>query len=456
MKTCKKYIAALMIAAIPALTVAQETYSGYFVDGYAYRFRMNPAFGNDSTSFVSIPGVGNANVAARGNLHVKDVFYNVDGRTTTFLNPGVSASELMSNLSNNNRVGADINITVLAGGFKAWGGYNTVSINGHGMVNLRAPKELFRLLKEGVKNDTYDISNLSAQATGYAEMAFGHSRQINKQWRVGGTFKMLFGIGNMDAQLKNATLNLDPNGWVIQSDAMVRTNFKNAKYKTDINKDTGHEYVSGIDLDGAGMTGFGIGFDLGAVYTLNSDWEFSASLLDLGFIHWSDNILATTDGVKEFTTDRYTFNVDKDADNSFDNEWKRMKNSLTSLYELDNAGNTGGRTTGLAATLNLAAQYTLPVYRNLNFGLVNTTRINGPYTWTDFRLSANVAPVKMFSASANFDIGTYGAGFGWMLNYHYTGFGLFLGMDHTLGKLSKEGVPLSSNASVNFGMNVLF
>ena len=29
-------------------------------------------------------------------------------------------------------------------------------------------------------------------------------------------------------------------------------------------------------------------------------------------------------------------------------------------------------------------------------------------------------------------------------------------MDHTLGKLSKEGVPLSSNASVNFGINVPF
>lgn len=119
-------------------------------------------------------------------------------------------------------------------------------------------------------------------------------------------------------------------------------------------------------------------------------------------------------------------------------------------------GDRGGRTTMLSATLNFAGQYTLPVYRNLTFGLMNTTKIQGAYSWTDFRLSANVAPVKIFSATANMAVGSYGCGFGWLANLHVTGFNLFLGMDHTLGKLTKDGVPLSSNASVNFGMNVLF
>ena len=67
-----------------------------------------------------------------------------------------------------------------------------------------------------------------------------------------------------------------------------------------------------------------------------------------------------------------------------------------------------------------------------------------------------MAPVKIFSATANMAVGSYGCGFGWLANLHVTGFNLFLGMDHTLGKLTKDGVPLSSNASVNFGMNVLF
>ena len=52
--------------------------------------------------------------------------------------------------------------------------------------------------------------------------------------------------------------------------------------------------------------------------------------------------------------------------------------------------------------------------------------------------------------------GTFGVGFGWLVNIHPGCFNFFVGMDHTLGKTTKEFVPLSSNASVNLGLNFLF
>lgn len=171
---------ALVAVAVPA-AVAQHTQSGYFLDGYMYRYRMNPAIGNDSTRFVAVPAIGNLNVAARGNLHVSDVFYNVNGRTTTFMNPGVTVAELMDNIGDNNRLSTDVNVTLLAGGFKAWGGYNTVTIGARANAALRVPRELFSLLKEGVANRSYDIHDIGAHADAFAEIAFGHSRDINKQ-----------------------------------------------------------------------------------------------------------------------------------------------------------------------------------------------------------------------------------------------------------------------------------
>lgn len=77
-------------------------------------------------------------------------------------------------------------------------------------------------------------------------------------------------------------------------------------------------------------------------------------------------------------------------------------------------------------------------------------------SWTDFRVSANVAPVKCFDASVNMAFGTFGVGFGWLLNFHTKGFNMFLGMDHTLGSVTKEFIPLSSNGSVNMGINIPF
>lgn len=307
-------------------------------------------------------------------------------RTTTFLNPGVSASEVLGNLSDNNRIGADLGLTILAAGFKAMGGYNTISIGARASVGARLPKEIFSLLKEGVANQTYDISDISARATAFAELALGHSHQINPKWRVGGTFKFLVGGGYVDAALNRATLTLGTDDWAITSNATIDASVKGLEYKTKVNDRTGHRYVNGARVDGAGVNGFGAALDLGAVFSPSDTWSFSLAVLDLGFISWSNNMVASTGGDKSFNTSRYTFNASDDADNSFSKEWDKMRDDLTALYELDDMGDAGATTRMIGATVNTGVQFTLPAYKKLNFGLLNTTRINGPYSWTDFRL----------------------------------------------------------------------
>lgn len=456
MKLHKSLAAVALAAAMTAPAMAQQnTYSGYFIDGNLYRHQLNPAFGNEY-SYVAFPGLGNLNVGMHGNLHVKDVLYNINGRTTTFMNPAVDAATFLNTLSDRNKVGADINIPILSGGFNAWGGYNTVSISARARVDASIPRSLFSLLKEGIHNATYDISDVRAHADAFAEIAFGHSRQITEQWRVGGKLKFLLGAGNVDFYLDKADLTLGEDNWTAVTDANIRSSIKGLTYKTDVNDHTGHRYVSGADVDGTGLNGFGLGLDLGAEFKLNDDWRFSAAILDLGFISWSNDMLATTGGERTFQTATHTFSADGDAANSFDNEWSKVRNELSALYELDDKGDAGGRTTSLATTLNFAAEYDFPLYRPLTFGLVNSTRIAGKFTSTQFRLSANVAPVKVFSAGANFAVGTYGCSFGWMLNAHPKYFNFFIAMDHTLGKLAKQGVPLSSNGSINMGINFPF
>lgn len=436
---------------------AQNTRSGYFVDDYTYRFQLNPAFGN-SRGFVSMPALGNLNVGVNGNLHLDNVLYNINGKTTTFMNPGVDAAQFLNSISDVSKLRVNAKFDILSVGFKAFGGYNTLNINARTDVGVNLPKSFFSLLKEGVANQTYRIDDLAARGTAYAEIALGHSRDITKEWRVGATLKFLVGGANLDARLNNAYMTLGVDDWTITTDAEINTSMKGLTYDTDLNDRTNHRYVSGADVDGAGIGGFGMAVDLGVVYkpAALKDWTFSVALLDLGFINWSNNMVASTQGEKTFNTDAFTFNVDDDAPNSFNKEWDIIQDKLSALYELDDLGDKGSRTTSLAATLNVGAEYTFPLYRKLSFGLLNTTRINGAYSWTDFRLSANVAPVKCFDASVNLAAGTFGVGFGWLANIHVPGFNLFLGMDHTIGKVAKQFVPLSSNASVNFGLNFPF
>ena len=422
---------------------------------------MNPAFGNDQ-GYVAMPALGNLNIGMNSNLRVDNILYNIDGRTALFLNPKVSTSEFLSGIHDKNKITENLKIQILGAGFKAFGGYNTIEINARQDLDLNIPGSLLRLAKEGIENKTYDISNLNAHASGYAELALGHSRQINDQLRIGAKLKVLLGIANLDANFKKAQLTLGENEWVGITDAEIQTSIKSMKYEIEETErgpegtETTHRYVSGLDIDSWGISGFGLAFDLGAEYKLDKNWAFSASLLDLGYIGWNNNYVASTNGERQVSTDKYIFNVDEDASNSFENEADRLMEGLSALYELQDNGDMGSRSRALAATMNLGVQYTPDFYDKLSFGLLNSTRMAGKYSWTEFRLSANVAPTNIFSASANMALGTYGTSFGWLLNFHPNGFNLFVGMDHTLGKLAKQGVPLSGRANVNIGINFPF
>ncbi|MDE5552142.1 MAG: hypothetical protein K2I91_02970, partial [Muribaculaceae bacterium] len=155
--------------------------------------------------------------------------------------------------------------------------------------------------------------------------------------------------------------------------------------------------MDGLDVNSFGITGFGIGFDLGATYKWK-DFNFSLALLDLGFISWSDVQYASTEGDRTVNTDAYTFQIGDKKDengNKLENDtWDDFKNNISDLYQLSYTKEGGSRTRGLRATLNWGVDYEFPYYRNLHFGMVNTTTFTHLFTATEFRFSANVQPVK--------------------------------------------------------------
>ena len=456
MKTIYKYAAAIAIGASALVSAsAQNTYSGYFLDNYTYRYQLNPAFGSDK-NFVSIPGIGNINVSLVGNLNLGDVLYNVDGQTVLFTNPDVSTQQVLANINDDNHLESNIKLNILSAGFKAFGGFNTISINARTNVGFNIPGTMFSLAKEGLSNKSYDISNMGAHADAYAEIALGHSHEIIKGLRIGANIKVLLGIGNVDAYFNEANIDLGHNDWIATTNADIYASVKGLSYKTSRNEHTGHEYVSSAKIDNfSAPTGYGFAADLGVEYKYR-DFSFSAAVLDLGVISWDNTMHASTNGTKTVHTDAFTFNVDDNADNSLDKELDLLVDDLSKLYELEDNGNIGKRSRSLAPTMNASVEYALPMYRKLSFGLLNTTHFDNEYSWTQFTLGANWEPSKCFSAGVNGAYGTFGWSFGWIANVRVPGFNLFLGMDHTPFKLAKQGVPLNSNVAFNFGMNVTF
>ncbi len=467
MKYINKYMALGLLSICSLHAMAQQLNSAYFTNDYKFRHTMNPAYGNEQ-NYVSMPGFGNVNVSLMGNFGYEDVIFDnpmfpstSKDRLTTFMNPYISTPDALKGFnSGDNKILGDVSITVLSAGFKGFGGYNTIELNARTSFGMSLPYELFEFAKN-TGNRTYNIGNISANGQAFAELAFGHSRQINEKLRVGAKVKLLFGAGRGDVNIDNVKADLAADDkWTVSGHAKSEVSVKGFTYKTEEKeyKEEGrgtYQYVNDVDVDGAGLGGFGLAFDLGGVYKINNDFTVSAALLDLGFIRWSNNMVAVNGGEEFVFNGFHDVAVNEDHGGStMSMQGDKYSDQLADFANLQDKGDEGGRTTGIGATLNLGCEYTLPVYRKITFGVLSSTRFRGDYSWTEARVSANWTPLKWIDGGVNMAFGSYRNSFGWVLNFHPKGYNFYVGMDHTLGKVSKEFIPLNSNAAVSVGMSV--
>lgn len=466
MKRLATYMMTAAMTLCGTSVTAQTMNSAYFTGDYKYRHDLNPAYGNEQ-NYISWPALGNLNVSTHGNFGYGDVVMNnpmfgkgSDKKMTTFLNPYISSSDALSGFSKgNNRISGNVDITILSAGFKAFDGYNTIELGARTSFGMSLPYELFEFAKN-TGNKSYDIGDVTANATAFAQLAFGHSHQIGDKLRIGAKVKFLFGGARADMKMENLKADLTADDkWTVTGKATANVSMKGFTYlesEEEYNDPQRGTYrkVDDVDIDGAGLGGFGMAFDLGGIYKINRDWTVSAAVVDLGFINWSNNMQATNRSQSFIFNGFHDTAVKSDHTNSLDNQADKYGDQIADFANLSDEGDQGSRSTGFGATVNVGCEYTLPVYRKLTFGLLSSTRINGDHTWTEGRLSANVAPLKWLDGGINFAVNSYTASMGWVLNIHPKGQNFFIGMDHLLGKTSKEFIPLSSNASVCVGFNV--
>ena len=450
---------------VASFALAQELNTAYFTDQYAFRHTMNPAFGNDC-SYVSLPALGNVSVSMRGNFGVGDVLFDnpVPGgkSKTTFMNPYLSDSEALAGFSKgNNKMTADVRLAILSAGFKALGGYNTIEMNVRSDIGAALPYELFEFARN-VGNRSYAFSDIHVRARAYGELALGHSHQLNEKWRVGGKIKVLMGIGQADVVMEDTRVDLsDANQWVMQTRAQADVSMKGflfkQKQKEYKQRQGSYDYIDDIDVDGFGLGGFGLAIDFGGIYKPNDNLTLSAALTDLGFISWSQNAHAENIASSFVFDGFHDIDVsDRQHPQSLESQADNYGDQLADFIHLHDMGNNGSRTTSLAATLRVGGEYTLPSYKLLSFGLLGTARLGGPFTWAEARLSANWKPLRWLDGGVSMAVNSFSTNFGWCLNVHPKGLNFFIGMDQFLRKLSKQYVPLHSNATLTTGINVTF
>lgn len=470
-----------------ALAQTQSSRSAYFLEGSTYRHELNPAFIGER-GYFSFPVLGNLDFGVQSTAGIGSFLYKLpDGRLTTFMHESVSGQEFVNGLPNRFKLGTNLNENIFSLGFHAWGGFNTLGISIKSDTRINMPSKLFKFMKLGVASENgsqYDINGLNMMSTNYAEIAFGHAHTINNHLTIGAKLKALVGLVKANVRIDKLTITASQDAWTITPQGaelyasakglIVPTkgetgNYQEDDYILDANGNRTDQLKTGtdqqIDYDGVdfddkniGPTGFGLALDLGAVYKLG-DWQFSAAVLDLGFIGWKNTVKGTMSNDFEFSGFENIAVKDTEGNaNSLENQSDALLDDLKDMAKFTKEADGMKRTTALAATLNFGAQYTLPAYDRLNFGLLSTTRLQGKHTWTEARLSANISPLSGFEASVNYALSNFGSAAGLMLNFHPRGFNFFVAADVPLGKLEPAYcAPIGRAAlNVNLGINFTF
>lgn len=462
MKKSLRYMAAALTMAAAILpTSAQELRTSYFMETSNFRHQMNPAL-LDSPYFGMF--FSNINVGMTGNIGAKQFIFDTNGlpgytgnyRYTTFMDPNVDAKTFLNKLHDKNRFDLYLNYNLFSVGFKAWGGVNLLELNLRSNTNLTLPKGLFEFAKTAGEKEHYEFGGLGMRTQNYMELALGHSRDINDQWRVGGKLKFLIGAAYADFTADNVTLDMTEDAWRIQSNAQMKASLlKSDVIHEDPSKNSadGRPRVKKLDNFGFSLPGFGMALDLGVTYKPIENLTLSAAITDLGFISWKNTHHASSQG--DYTFDGFNniyIGSDKDQTEDIDDQFDQIGDDLEEMFSVYDDG-TKTATQALAATLNVGAEYKLPAYDKLKFGFLYTSRIHGKYSWHQGMLNVGVRPVKWFECNVNGAVTSTGVTAGGMLSLKAPHFNFYIAADRFFSKMGKQGVPLnSSNGNITFGM----
>lgn len=238
-----------------------------------------------------------------------DFYLGIPGLSSLYLglnNTGFSLQNIVSKDVNNNRyvdqdklmaaIGEQNNITMdyyqelIGFGFSR--GASTFGFSATEKIGLKFvySSDFIRFINSGnqyfIERDMEaDFSGTGLEMMHYREFAFGYSRQITDYLRAGVRSKLLFGMANVWTEIDRLSIYTDPSSIEIiaNTDFLAHISGPLTFTNTDNNDVDFQKYLSNT-------RNRGLAFDLGLAYQPIEKLTFSFNVIDIGSIHWKDNI----------------------------------------------------------------------------------------------------------------------------------------------------------------------
>lgn len=391
---------------------AQTPHTNYFIESSYMRNSLNPAL-RPNSGYIGFPLLTGLSLDYKTNTFNLDNFTSkIGGERVTFMHPAVSAQNFMSNISENNYLSTDFVYDILAFGFYKNASFWNITLGLKSHVDVNLPKGFFGLLKEGFDQNAptaYDLKDLSATGYSFVELGLSYSRPfLDNNLMLGAKAKLLGGVADFDLNAEKLSVEASAEKWIARSRVKLRASAPGIEPKYKQN-DNGTEIIDGFETGNWGdLSGYGLGFDLGAVYDFSKtgapllkNLRASLSLTDIGFISWSKKNsihLTSSDKTIEITPNDYS--VHTNGDTSLEDIFGDVTDDLAQAVNLEEEKNSG-YTSALRTTLNVGVEYIF-LQNKLSAGLLYSNRFGNYFNTQELTVSGNYRPKKWLAASLSY------------------------------------------------------
>ena len=368
MKTGRRYSFIFILPALLCATVngqVRQPHSLYFMETIPQISQMNPALQPRANSYVSLP---NVNIDFCSDLAVKNILQKQGDSWYTPVEKQYDYKKLRRAIGKNATMfNLGVDVDFIGFGFRTYNGYFSFGLSEHVSANFALPSDLFNVTDKGFPDGTaLDFSPLRTRGLAYMQLLLGYSHKVSDKLTIGVNVKPLIGHAAAVSKIDKVELltgtqqwDLDAKGNIYSSgfvdkiitnekgkiesfDSIKIKDFKNYKVEDALS-----DYILNFN-------NLGVAFDFGAAYRFDERLTVSASLNNLGFISWKNDLNSISFGGK------YNFNgvtYDYPNDKNFGDLFSTLGDSIANALNYDVKQNKF--MTSLTPVLHVGASYKL-------------------------------------------------------------------------------------------------
>lgn len=367
---------------------AQSLRTSYFMDT-PERLNMNPAL-LPSQGYFKFPVVSIGGEYTSNALTIQDLMDVTDDEKSISDKEG-----FLQHLETNNKIQSNVGIDIISCGFYTgkhfWSFHLGVRAKGRTLL----PKQLFKFandLNDVESIGNYDIPKTQLSYQAYIETGIGYGIRLTDKLSLGIRINVL--LGAMQSKLTINKIRITRQGdnvRITPQDAEISITpsiYGGGDYEDD-------DYITGNPADDYfyfedmipsyfAISGFGMGFDLGASYRILDNLTVSAAVNDLGFLNWNNTIKG------------------KGLENEMNINELKYSVIDSDIFPFASEGEESVRQ-GICPQLNIGAEYGF-LENKLGVGILSSTRFDKPYSTTELTLSCNYRPHSKIGVTLSYSM----------------------------------------------------